>query len=206
MDEFAKLFESYSGRDSIVRTTSYLSLYLSTYTRGSLSKKLRLINKELSYCRLLMRLFDDFPMLRYTINYGLGSKEKNGLLRVLGIIKNLLDQLYYPIEHIALAADHHFLKVDSGSFYTVGTVVWGLSCYVDMIRLHEKIVAMQLEYLLLGFKDAADLALAISYLPYGSFLWAGRLSQRNVGLFGTISSLIGVVMLLRRLKNEKSTS
>ncbi|CAL1301062.1 unnamed protein product [Larinioides sclopetarius] len=144
MDEFAKLFESYSGRDSIVRTTSYLSLYLSTYTRGSLSKKLRLINKELSYCRLLMRLFDDFPMLRYTINYGLGSKEKNGLLRVLGIIKNLLDQLYYPIEHIALAADHHFLKVDSGSFYTVGTVVWGLSCYVDMIRLsffkHQKLL------------------------------------------------------------------
>ncbi|KAF8776953.1 Peroxisomal membrane protein 11C like protein [Argiope bruennichi] len=172
-----------------------------------------------------MRLFDDFPMLRYSINYGLGSEEKTGLLRVLGVVKNMLDQIYYPIEHIALAADHHFLKVNSGSFYTAGTIIWGLSCYIDMIRslimmailqgqtkglknvvLHEKIVAMQLEYLLLGFKDAADLALAIYYLPYGSFLWAGKLSKRNVGLFGTISSLIRVVMLLRSLKNEKSAS
>lgn len=74
MDVFTELLESYSGRDSVIRAANYLSLYLSARTRGTKSLKLKRISEQLSYCRLILRLFDDLPMLRYTVTYGLGKE------------------------------------------------------------------------------------------------------------------------------------
>ncbi|GIY11105.1 peroxisomal membrane protein 11C [Caerostris extrusa] len=221
MNYILRLLNTYRGRDSIVRTVSYLSLYLSSHTKGSNSRKLQFISEELSYCRLIMRLFDDFPMLQYTISYGLGSQEKSVLLRILGVVKNLLDQIYYPVEHVAWAADRKLIKADSSIFYTIGAALWGASSYMSVIRslimmsvlqrktkglknvvLHEKIVAQQLEYLLLACKDAADVVLAIHYLPMESLLWAGKLTRKEVGLFGTVSSVLRVILLLRHLKKD----
>lgn len=74
MDVLNELFNSYSGRDGVIRTVGYLSLYLSGHTGGVKSLKLRKISEELSYCRLILRLFDDLPMLRHTVTYGLGKE------------------------------------------------------------------------------------------------------------------------------------
>ncbi|GFW57867.1 uncharacterized protein TNCV_1334761 [Trichonephila clavipes] len=71
--------------------------------------------------------------------------------------------------------------------------------------LHEKIVGQQLEYLLMAFKDFADVVLAINYLPPGSLLWAGKLNKKEIGLIGTISSLLRLVMLFRHLKRNGET-
>ncbi|GFY58418.1 peroxisomal membrane protein 11C [Trichonephila inaurata madagascariensis] len=224
INSIIELLDSHRGRDSIIRTASYLSLYLSSYARGNTSRKLKTISEELSYCRLIMRLFDDFPMLHFTLNYGLGSQEKTILMRVLGVVKNLLDQIYYPVEHVAWAAEKRLMKANSYLLYTAGAALWGLSSYISIVRslimmsilqrqtkglknvvLHEKIVAQQLEYLLMAFKDFADVVLAINYLPPGSLLWAGKLNKKEIGLIGTISSLLRLVMLFRHLKRNGET-
>ncbi|KFM65739.1 Peroxisomal membrane protein 11C, partial [Stegodyphus mimosarum] len=74
MNSFSNLLNTYPGRDSVVRTLSYLSLYLSGHTSGITSRKLKTISDELNYCRLILRLFDDIPMLRFTLTYGLGRE------------------------------------------------------------------------------------------------------------------------------------
>ncbi|GFW57870.1 peroxisomal membrane protein 11C [Trichonephila clavipes] len=134
INSIIELLNSHRGRDSIIRTASYLSLYLSSYARGNTSRKLKTISEELSYCRLIMRLFDDFPMLHFTLNYGLGSQEKTILMRVLGVVKNLLDQVYYPVEHVAWAAEKRLVKANSYILYTAGAALWGLSSYISIVR------------------------------------------------------------------------
>lgn len=74
MNYFVKLLNTYRGRDSVIRTISYLSLYLSDHANGSVSRKLKTVSEELSHYRLISRLFDDFPMLQYSLNYGIGSQ------------------------------------------------------------------------------------------------------------------------------------
>ena len=74
MDVFSELLDSYSGRDSVIRAVNYTCLYFSGCTSRSTSLKLKKISEQLSYCRLILRLFDDLPMLRYTVMYGLGKE------------------------------------------------------------------------------------------------------------------------------------
>lgn len=218
MDTVAQLLEVHSGRDKIVRTVSYLSLYLSGISKGKISRDFKTISEELSYCRLLLRLFDDLPMLRYSLAYGRGSKESDTFLRFLSVLTNVVDQLYYPVEHIAWAADKKFLSFKSSNWWTCGTVLWGLSLYINIARsmriiaalqkqtrglkdlsLHEAIVKQQLEQLLSALKCTADLAIAIHFLPF-DFLWARKLSSAQVGLCGLASSLLGLILLMRNMK------
>lgn len=79
MEVLHELLNSYSGRDSVIRAVSYLSLYFSGHTRGTNSLKFKKISEELSHCRLILRLFDDLPMLRHTVTYGLGEKVRLSL-------------------------------------------------------------------------------------------------------------------------------
>ncbi|XP_054725067.1 peroxisomal membrane protein 11C-like [Uloborus diversus] len=216
MNSLIYLLNSYTGRDSIVRTMSYFSLYLSSQTSGRCSRKLKMISEELSYCRLILRLFDDLPMLRFTLSYGLGREEKSVLLQFLGVLKNLIDQMYYPIEHITWAAEKQLIKLNTATLNVTGSALWALSSYISMIRalilmtilqrktvglknitIHEEIVKEQLELLLSAFKDVADVVIAINYLPHGSLLWAGKLNTKQIGVFGIVSSLIRVLLLVR---------
>ncbi|KAG8183810.1 hypothetical protein JTE90_027735 [Oedothorax gibbosus] len=160
-------------------------------------------------------------MLQYTLSYGIGSKDEHAVARVLGVLKNLLDQVYFPVEHMAWAADQKIVKAQSSYFYTFGTILWGLSSYIGIVKslimmsvlqrktrgvknvvLHEKIVGKQLELLLLACQEAADFVLAVNYLPAGSLLWAGTLKKREIGLIGTFSSILRLLMLFRHMKNN----
>lgn len=217
MNAIAQLLEMHSGREKIVRTVSYLSLYLSSISKGRISRDFKTLSEELGYCRLLLRLFDDLPMLRYSLTYGRGSKESDAFLRFLSVLNNIVDQLYYPVEHIAWAADKKFLSFKSTNWWTCSTVLWAISLYINMARslriisalqkqthglkdltLHEAIVKQQLEQLLSALKCTADLAIAINFLPF-DFLWARKLSTSQVGLCGLASSLLGLILLMRNI-------
>lgn len=75
------------------------------------SKKVLIVGKQLSYCRTILRLFDDLPMLNRTLSYGLGSNEKDLISRLTNLLSNVINTIYYPLEHIAWAGDQGVIAV-----------------------------------------------------------------------------------------------
>ena len=77
-DQIVDLLESYRGRDKAIRLLNYMSYLIS----GSLERlrgkgndmKLACLARELSNLRVMLRLFDDLAMLKFTISYGTGKK------------------------------------------------------------------------------------------------------------------------------------
>uniref|UniRef100_A0A672JQE2 Peroxisomal biogenesis factor 11 gamma n=1 Tax=Salarias fasciatus TaxID=181472 RepID=A0A672JQE2_SALFA len=221
-----RLLESYRGRDKVIRTICYGSqLVGGALSRGAelnssssqqFGKSLLLFSAQLSHCRTVLRLFDDLSMLAYSHSYGLGSGEEDAGVRWISVLSNVADQLYYPCEHIAWAADAELIRVKSDKWWLFSTVLWGTSLMLGILRslrvllllkkklrkskrdgqyssrsqLHRQ---MQLEILSI-FSGMADLSNAIHWMPPG-FLWAGRFPSWLVGLLGTISSLIGLIQM-----------
>ncbi len=75
MDQvLVSLLSTYSGRDKLVRTSSYVAMLLSGVTKGTASKKFGTVASQLSAARVVLRLFDDLPMWKaVTSKYGLGK-------------------------------------------------------------------------------------------------------------------------------------
>uniref|UniRef100_A0A3B5QX89 Peroxisomal biogenesis factor 11 gamma n=1 Tax=Xiphophorus maculatus TaxID=8083 RepID=A0A3B5QX89_XIPMA len=181
-----------------------------------LGKSLLLFSAQLSHCRTVLRLFDDLSMLAYSHSYGLGASEEDAGVRWISVLTNVADQLYYPCEHIAWAADAELIKVRSDKWWLFSTVLWGTSLLLGILRsfrvllllrkklkkhqrgeggsrrsdLHRQTQAEMLSIL----SSMADLSNAVHWMPPG-FLWAGRFPSWLVGLLGTTSSLIGLIQL-----------
>ncbi|XP_048198118.1 peroxisomal membrane protein 11C isoform X1 [Perognathus longimembris pacificus] len=219
----ASVLESYRGRDRLIRTLGYCCqlvggvLVEQCPSRSEMGTRLLAVSAQLSHCRTVLRLFDDLAMFIYTKQYGLGTEEEDVFVRSLSVLSNLADQLYYPCEHMAWAADAKVLPVDSAWWWTLSTALWGLSLLLGVarslwmvLRLRQKLrspkaslksplsrskwrvvrARIRSEVLTL-LSNLADLANAIHWLPQG-VLWAGRFPPWLVGLLGTISSLLSV--------------
>lgn len=61
-------------------------------------------------------------------------QEEDILVRCVSVLGNLADQLYYPCEHIAWAADAKILHVDSARWWVLSTAFWGLSLLLGIVR------------------------------------------------------------------------
>uniref|UniRef100_A0A8I6A7E4 Peroxisomal biogenesis factor 11 gamma n=1 Tax=Rattus norvegicus TaxID=10116 RepID=A0A8I6A7E4_RAT len=134
--------------------------------------------------------------------------EEDVFIRWLSVLSNMADQLYYPCEHVAWAADAKVLQVDSARWWTLSTAFWSLSLLLGavkslwtMLKLRQKLrsptghFASQLprskwraveariwsEALTL-LSNLADLANAVHWLPPG-VLWAGCFPPWLVGLY-----------------------
>ncbi|NXE07152.1 PX11C protein, partial [Lophotis ruficrista] len=220
--------ETHRGRDRLVRTLCYGCQLAGGALAGAeaqpsgLPGSLLAVSAQLSACRTALRLFDDFAMLSYSCGYGLGPKDEDGLVRVLSVLCNLANQLYYPCEHVAWAADAGIIRVSSQKWWTLSTALWAFSLLLGILRSlrilsqlrklkqqkrtasppSRKETKAQVKAEVLSIlTDAADLANAIHWLPAG-FLWAGRLPPWSVGLLGTISSLIGIYQAARGRNSE----
>ncbi|NWI26663.1 PX11C protein, partial [Sula dactylatra] len=176
------------------------------------------VSAQLNACRTALRLFDDFAMLSYSCSYGLGPEDEDGLVRGLSVLCNLANQLYYPCEHIAWAADAGVVRLGSQKWWTLSTALWAFSLLLGILRslrilfqLRSKLrqhrstsltpsqreMKAQVKAEVLSIlTDMADLSNAIHWLPPG-FLWAGQFPPWLVGLLGTISSLIGIYQASR---------
>ncbi|XP_004477214.1 peroxisomal membrane protein 11C [Dasypus novemcinctus] len=214
--------ESYRGRDRLIRTLGYCchlvgGVLVEQCSGSDLGTRLLALSTELSHCRTVLRLFDDLAMFAYTKQYGLGTEEEDVFVRWLSVLGNVADQLYYPCEHIAWAADAKVLRVDSARWWALSTALWGLSLLLGIarslwmvLRLRQKLrsppmaftsrlppgkrraveAQIQAEVLTL-LSNLADLGNAVHWLPPG-LLWAGRLPAWLVGLLGTVSSLLSM--------------
>uniref|UniRef100_G3VP70 Peroxisomal biosis factor 11 gamma n=1 Tax=Sarcophilus harrisii TaxID=9305 RepID=G3VP70_SARHA len=196
--------ESYRGRDRLIRTLSYGCQLIGGFlteqssVKSEVGKRLLGISAQLNHCRTVLRLFDDLAMLAYSRQYGLGAKEEDAIIRWLSVISNFADQLYYPCEHVAWAADAKIIHINSTKWWILSTALWGLSLLLGTLRSlkiilnlrrklrnpegkssksfrrEKKMIAIQVKSEILTLlSNLADLANAIHWLPPG-FLWAGR--------------------------------
>ncbi|XP_074240829.1 peroxisomal membrane protein 11C isoform X1 [Saimiri boliviensis] len=129
----ASALESYRGRDRLIRVLGYCCqlvggvLVEQCPARSEVGTRLLVVSTQLSHCRTILRLFDDLAMFVYTKQYGLGAQEEDAFVRWVSVLGNLADQLYYPCEHVAWAADTRVLHVDSSRWWTLSTALWALS-------------------------------------------------------------------------------
>ncbi|XP_019658058.2 peroxisomal membrane protein 11C isoform X2 [Ailuropoda melanoleuca] len=136
----ASALESYRGRDRLIRTLGYCFqlvggvLVERSPASSEVGTCLLTLSSQLSHCRTILRLFDDVAMFVYTKQYGLGAEEEDIFVRCVSVLGNLADQLYYPCEHIAWAADARILRVDSARWWTLSTAFWGLSLLLGIAR------------------------------------------------------------------------
>ncbi|XP_053558910.1 peroxisomal membrane protein 11C [Bombina bombina] len=210
--------ESYRGRDRLMRTLCYSCQLLGglltqkSRRKQELGKSLLIVTSQLSHCRTVLRLFDDLSMLAYSKQYGLGKKEEDCLIRLISVIGNMCDQLYYPCEHVAWAADAGVIRTKSEKWWTASTALWGLSLLLGILRSLRILstvrrkgkkfekdapksrgeIKCQVRSEVLGIISClCDLINAVHWMPPG-FLWGGKSPTWLVGLMGTISSLIGI--------------
>ena len=69
-----QIIGGYRERDKLIRLCQYVAKWLAGSGNSPWSKKLLTIAGELGACRVVLRLFDDLPMLSYTYDYGWGKK------------------------------------------------------------------------------------------------------------------------------------
>ena len=147
----------------------------------------------------------------------------------LELLGSLSGQLYYPVEHIAWAADLRLISTSSYHFWTMAVVLWGISLLVNCIQnilfliktsdhRHRKSkpesastnntnsglesVRVQRHMAVLTVVESlCDVMNAVHWLPDG-ILWSGKLPLLWVGLFGSVSSLIGLYKISSKVNLE----
>ncbi|XP_070689025.1 peroxisomal membrane protein 11C isoform X2 [Pempheris klunzingeri] len=225
VEALVRLLESYRGRDKVIRTACYGSQLVggvlsrkaeTDVSSQRLGKSLLLFSAQLSHCRTVLRLFDDLSMLAHSRSYGLGAGEEDAGVRWISVLNNVADQLYYPCEHIAWAADAELIKVKSDKWWLLSTVLWGTSLLLGILRSLRVLLLLKKKLkrcerdggdnsrswlrrqmrgeVLSVLSSMADLSNAIHWMPSG-FLWAGQFPNWLVGLMGTVSSLIGLIQM-----------
>ncbi|CAJ1060850.1 peroxisomal membrane protein 11C [Xyrichtys novacula] len=225
VEALVKVLETYRGRDKIIRTACYGSQLVggvlsrkeeADVSSQRLGKSLLLFSAQLSHCRTVLRLFDDLSMLAYSQGYGFGGREEDAGVRWISVLNNVADQLYYPCEHIAWAADAELIKAKSDKWWLLCTLLWGTSLLLGILRSlrvllllkkklrkrerdgggssHSQLRRQMRGELLSIIGGMADLSNAIHWMPPG-FLWAGRFPNWLVGLMGTVSSVVGLIQM-----------
>lgn len=71
--------ETYEGRDKFLRTLSYAAKLVSGYAKttsghGPTSGNLKKLGSELSKCRVILRLLDDFGAIRAAVEHDWSGK------------------------------------------------------------------------------------------------------------------------------------
>lgn len=61
-------------------------------------------------------------------------KEHDAAVRWISVLNNVADQLYYPCEHIAWAADVELIKIKSDKWWLLSTALWAASLLLGILR------------------------------------------------------------------------
>lgn len=69
-----------------------------------------------------------------SINVCMFLKEEDSGVRWISVLTNVADQLYYPCEHIAWAADAELIRVKSDKWWLFSTILWGTSLLLGILR------------------------------------------------------------------------
>lgn len=143
METTIKLLQSYSGRDKIMRTAGYVSLMLAGAADGRAAKNLGTVSRQISATRTVLRLFDDLPMLAHTLSYGTGTKEKDIITRILTLVGNVTGLVFFPIEHIAWAAENQILRIHSKPWWNASIVCWVVMLITGLMKSLRSILILR---------------------------------------------------------------
>lgn len=56
-------------------------------------------------------------------------------MAVLGVIANIVDLLYYPVEKLCWLSEHKIIKLKNGDYWdNINTVFWVLGVYLNLMR------------------------------------------------------------------------
>ncbi|XP_055680131.1 peroxisomal membrane protein 11C [Lutzomyia longipalpis] len=220
LDEFCDMLDTYGGRDKVIRTLCYttkLACGLYQESDPDFSKRLGIFSGRMSATRATLRLLDDWPMFQQTLRYGLGHKEPDKTMAVMGVLANIVDNIYYPVEKVCWLAEHRIISVKEPSKWdTASSICWVLSIFLNLLRILRNVTLMeqysktlakapndsnreerrkllwkQQQEMLSIVRLSLDLTQAVSTLP-GGYLWGGKLSTLQIGVIGTVSSFIGL--------------
>lgn len=226
------MLDTYTGRDKIVRTLCYTAKLMSAIQtdkgNDDLAKKFAIFSTKMSQTRANLRLLDDIPMINYSLEYGLGEKEPDSIMASIGVLTNIIDHLYYPVDKICWAIDSKILNVKNPDKWdTLNSLFWTLSIYLNLMktirlvyimRLHrqnidkienesavalKKLEAKEKMEMISIFRLSLDFVHAASTLPSG-WLWGGKFSTYTVGLIGSTSSLIGLYQYFAKKRLAKN--
>lgn len=108
---------------------------LSAQRNADLARKLLIFSSKISGARTTLRLLDDIPLLQYTLEYGWGASEPDRTISAIGVIANIVDHIYYPVEKVCWLAEHKLLHVTHPDRWeTVSAVFWVTSIYLNLMR------------------------------------------------------------------------
>ncbi|XP_077997042.1 peroxisomal membrane protein 11C-like [Glandiceps talaboti] len=154
MELAVSILESYRGKDKVMRVVSFSSLLAAGLVQNKnkvLSERLQLLTSNIGGARTVTRLFDDLAMAAHTLVYGFGKHERDPVIRWLSVIKNIFDQAFYPIEHIAWLGDKKIIQIQSTAKWMIASVVvWAVSLTISIIITLRKLLKLQREKKRLG--------------------------------------------------------
>ncbi|XP_045117757.1 peroxisomal membrane protein 11C-like isoform X2 [Portunus trituberculatus] len=215
LDDVVGILENYRGREKTLRTLQYGLLFITPAARHSPSTKAVLegISAQIGGVRVILRLFDDLSMFQYSKAVLKQSKEKDWIVRWLEVANIVVDQLFFPVEHLAWARDVKILRGSSSSLWHASLLLWATSLVLTILRSLQKIFLLKQNNsrlqaeekdrqeekyeaeLLTIIMHAADLLNALNWLPNRP--WSKSFPVWQVGVFGLVSSLIGFQKLLQ---------
>lgn len=213
IDDICELLDSYNGRDKIVRLACY-TCKLYGCVQGE--KSWQTAGSRLSNARLMLRLFDDTPMIRHTYSYGLGRHESSNIAALLGVLANMVDQTFLPVEKACWLYDVGILKLSATTadkLELLSTALWAASLYISLIQTFRSMRHLWWSKNCLNSEDAyearknldnrlliqsvtaaklcLDITHAVSCLPSGC-LWGEKIGATKVSAIATLSSVIGI--------------
>jgi peroxin-11C len=122
-----------------VRTLCYTTKLVSAIQlekgNDDLAKKFAIFSTKMSQTRANLRLLDDLPMIQYSMDYGLGEKEPDQLMSSIGVVTNVIDHLYYPVDKICWLIEQKIISVkDSERWDTINSILWVSSIYLNLMK------------------------------------------------------------------------
>lgn len=217
LEEVVEVLESYRGREKALRTLQYGLLFITSAARHSKRATLEAISSQIGAVRIILRLFDDLSMLQYSREVLRQGNGEDWMVRCLEVANIVVDQLFFPVEHLAWARDVKILRGSSSRFWHASLLLWAASLVLTISRSLRKISLLPQdvsrltseekerkeekyeEELLTIIMHAADLLNALNWLPNRP--WSKSFPMWQVGVFGLISSLIGFHKLLQVRKS-----
>lgn len=217
VDDICELLNSYNGRDKVVRLACYAAKLYGCMTNNDGWKT---AGSKLSATRMTLRLFDDVPTTRYTISYGLGKNESSKASAFLGLISNVVDQVFLPVEKALWLHEVGVLKLGektADSLDLLSTTLWAGGLYISLLQtlgsmrhhlwsrsclrksenggseLKKNLDIRLVLEIITVFKLLLDITHAVSCLPQG-YLWGERIGNTKIAAIATTSSVIGISM------------
>ncbi|KAH8287976.1 hypothetical protein KR018_006745 [Drosophila ironensis] len=205
--EFCALIDSQGGRDTLMEALCCGAKLVAGYQASrnpGLAQRCATASSKISGARATMRLIDDLPAIQYSLEYGLGENEEDRTTAVLGVMSNVVDLLFYPIETICWLAEHKIIDVRSKSTWSyLNSVFSVLSAYLSLVKTMRRLSLSRGKLNRQDVVSIARLSLdcihAVSTLPRG-YLWGGRLSTFQVGAIGTLSAGLGIYQIIAHRK------